>query len=139
MSAGDAFGFSSYTFPGVRSASFSLWATPSLKPCLTVSVTGVSKGVTTATRLAFTQGGASSQLDVALFEARSTKGRKSVYAVNGASASAAQYNRTSAAWTAAYKKKRREPPRLTFSASYKKSQISAASPGSPPATKPTPP
>jgi len=125
MSAGDAFQFSSHTFPGVRSASFSLWATPSRKPCLTVSVTGVSKGVTTTTRLAFTQGGASNQLEVELFETRATKGRKSVYTVNGLSASSAKYNSAFSSFAAAYKKKGGSLPRQTFPSSYKKSQLSS--------------
>ena len=82
MSA-SGFGFSSYTFPGMRSVSFALRATSSLKPCLSVSIIGVSKGITTTTRLAFVEGDSQAKLDTVLFETRAAKGGKSVCAVNG--------------------------------------------------------
>lgn len=123
MSAGDAFNFSSYTFPGVRSATFSLWATPSLKPCLFISVSGVSKSVSTTTRLAFVQGGAFNQLDVALFETRSVKGGKSACAVNGAGASSAKYNSAFASFASAYSKKGTSLPCQIFPSSSNRTQL----------------
>lgn len=125
MSAGDAFSFSTYAFPGVRSMSFSLWANASLKPCLMVSVNGVSKGVSTTTRLAFTEGGSSTQLDVALFETRSVKGGKSIYTVNGQSATSNVYSSAYSAFCASYKKKGGSLPYQIFPSSYKRTQLSS--------------
>jgi N-acetylmuramoyl-L-alanine amidase/lysozyme len=125
MSAGDAFGFSSYTFAGVRSASFSLWATSTRNPCVLVSVSGVSKGVTTTTRLALKEGVASTQLDVALFETRSVKGRKSAYTVNGLGASSSAYSSAYSSFGKSYRKMGGSLPYQVFPSSYKKTQLSA--------------
>ena len=125
MSAGDAFGFSTYSFPGVRSVSFSLWASSSLEPCVLISVSGVSKGVTTTTRLALKAGGASTQLDVSLFETRAKKGGRSIYTVNGLSASSSAYNSAYAAFNKSYRKKGGSLPYQVFPSSYKKTQLSS--------------
>ncbi len=125
MSAGDAFSFSTYTFPGVRSMSFSLRANASLKPCLSVSVSGVSKGVTTTTRLAFMEGGSSTQLDVALFETRSVKGSKSAYTVNGQSATSSAYSGAYSAFSASYTKRGGSLPYQILPSSYKRAQLSS--------------
>jgi len=122
MSAGDGFNFST-TFPGVRSTSFQLRADPSLKPCLSISISGASGGAATTTRLAFTLSGSAAKLDVALYEARQVKGRKSLYSVSGVSATSAQYSDAYARFLAAYVKKGDSLPYQTFSSTAKGSTL----------------
>ena len=114
----DGFDFSAVTFPGVRSASFALRATASLKPCLSISITGVSGGVTTTTRLAFVQG-ENGKLQTALYLTRATKRGKSIYTVDGKTATSSEYSATYAAFLSAYAKKGASLPYVTFSASAK--------------------
>jgi len=125
MAAGEGFDFQSYLFPGVRSASFALRATSSLKPCLSISVSGVNKGVTTTTRLAFTQGDSPTKLDVALFATRSVKGRKSVCSVSGGAATSAQYSAAFQKFSAAYVRKGSGLPYLTFTSRYSRAQLAS--------------
>lgn len=116
--ASDGFDFSAVTFPGVRSASFALRANSALTPCLSVSITGVSGGVTTSTRLAFIRSD-SGKLQTALYLSRATKGGKSLYKVDGKEATASEYNAAYAAFCAAYAKKGSSLPYVTFSSSAK--------------------
>ena len=121
----DAFAFSSYSFPGVRSASFALRATSSLKPCLSISISGVSKGITTTTRLAFVQGDSSTNLDTVLQTTRATKGGKSVCTVSGESATVAQYNAAFSSFSAIYAKKGNSLPYQILPSSYKRAQLAS--------------
>ncbi len=101
----DDFDFNAHAFSGVRSASFALRADASSKVCLWVQVTGVAKGVTTRTRLGFTQSASSGKLDMQHYDVRETKGRRARYFVGSESVTAARYNAAASAFGTAYPKK----------------------------------
>jgi uncharacterized protein YjdB len=119
----DAFDFDGVTFAGVRSLSLALRATGALKPCLSISITGVSGGVTTTTRLAFVADGSATKLTTVLHTARAKKKGKAAYTVDGGAVSSAQYNQAFAAFCAAYSKKGSALPYQTFSSSAKTSTL----------------
>ncbi len=119
----DAFDFEGVTFSGVRSMSLALRATGALKPCLSLSITGVSGGVTTNTRLAFTEGSSVGKLATVFSTTRATKKGKTVYTVDGNSVSSAQYSQAFSAFCAAYSKKGSSLPYQIFSSSAKASTL----------------
>jgi GH25 family lysozyme M1 (1,4-beta-N-acetylmuramidase) len=101
----DDFDFNAHLFSGVRSVSFGLRADASKRACLWVQVTGVKKGITTRTRLAFTQSNSSGKLNLRHYDVRDTKGRKARYFVGGEAVSAARYKAAASTFGAAYPKK----------------------------------